>query len=146
MEGNSWRDNGNGTFSTVESAVNYYSALDQYLMGLRSAEEVGDIPYLVTDDEVKQVLREKSPVSGFSITAGRKRASVDQIVAREGPRTPDAATAPKEFRVAFIVLTERGSAPSTATLEKMSRYRDALVKYFSVATGRRGSLDGSLNE
>jgi hypothetical protein len=145
MEGNSWRDNGNGTFSTTESAVNYFSPLDEYLMGLRPAEEVGNIPYLATDAQLKFILREKSPVSGFSMSAIRKAATVAQIVEREGVRIPASADAPKAFRIAFILLTEQGSQASNSTLNKMSRYSDALVRYFSVATDRLGSLDNSLS-
>jgi hypothetical protein len=146
MEGNAWRDTGGGTFSTIESAVNYFTPLDQYLMGLRSADEVGEISYLVTSSETKELLREKSPVSGFSMTAVRKTTSVAQIVEREGPRIPDTANARKQFRVAFVLLTQRSSAKSSATVEKISRYRESLVRYFFVATGGRGSLDPSLKE
>ncbi len=146
MEGNAWRDFGAGTFTTVESAVNYFTPLDQYLMGLRSADEVGEIPYLVTDAHLTEFLREKSPASGFSMSAVRKTTSVAQIVEREGPRIPEAANAQKEFRVAFILLSEQGSAPSSATIEKISRYRDSLVRYFSVATGGRASMDALLKQ
>jgi hypothetical protein len=142
MEGNTWRDAGSGTFTTVESAVNYFSPLDQYLMGLRSADEVGDISYLVTDDAFTQLIREKSPVSGISVTAVRKTARVSQIIDHEGPRLPDVATSSKELRVAFVLVTEQGS--TEATIQKIARYRDALVRYFSTATGRRASLDASL--
>lgn len=146
MEGNAWRDNASGTFTTVESAVNYFTPLDQYLIGLRSAEEVGELSYLSTGAELKEILRSKSPVSGFSTSAVRKTLSVAQIVEREGPRIPDVVSAPKQFRVAFILLTELGSTPSNAALQKISRYRDSLLRYFSVATGGRGSLDATLKE
>ncbi len=146
MEGNAWRDSGGGIFTTVESAVNYFTPLDQYLMGLRAANEVGDIPYLVTDPQLKEFLHEKSPTAGFSLTAVRKTTSVAQIVDREGPRVPDVTTSPKVFRVAFVVLTEQGSTISSSQLDKLSGYRDAIVKYFSTATGGRGSLDASLNQ
>ncbi len=146
MEGNAWRDSGAGTFTTIESEVNYFTPLDQYLMGLRPAAEVGEIPYLVTDTQLTQFLREKSPFSGFSMSAARKTTSVDQIIEHEGPRIPEAANAAKELRVAFILLTEQGSTPSAAALEKISRYRDALLRYFSVATGGRGSMKASLHE
>jgi hypothetical protein len=141
MEGNSWRDNGNGTFTTIETAVNYFSDLDQYLMGLRAAGEVGPITYLTVDEQLKDIIRSKSPVSGFSMNASRKTARVSQIIEREGPRVPDSTTAPKTFRIAFILLTEAGKAPSTQTLNKLDIYREALVRYFSIATGRRGSLE-----
>jgi hypothetical protein len=146
MEGNAWRDGGSGTFTTIESAVNYFTDLDQYLMGLRSADEVGEIPYLVADPQLKEALREKSPVAGFSMTAVRKTTSVAQIMERVGHRIPETANAPMVLRVAFILLTEQGSTPSSATLEKISRYRDSLVRYFSIATGGRGSMDASLKE
>ena len=146
MEGNAWRDSGAGTFTTVESAVNYFTPLDQYLMGLRSADEIGEIPYLDTDAQFKEFIREKSPFSGFSMSAVRKTTSVAEIVEREGPRIPASSDAPKDFRIAFILLTEHGSTLSPNTLEKLSRYRDALVRYFSSATGGRASMDASLNE
>ncbi|HXU38541.1 MAG TPA: hypothetical protein VN937_19450 [Blastocatellia bacterium] len=145
MEGNSWRESGGGIFTTFESAVNYFTPLDQYLMGLRPANEVGDIPYLVTDPQLKEFLHEKSPASGFSMSAVRKTASVAQIIAREGPRIPDVTTSPKVFRVAFVALSEQGSTISSSEFAKISAYRDAIVRYFSTATGGRGSLDPSLN-
>lgn len=145
MEGNSWRESSGGIFTTFESAVNYFTPLDQYLMGLRPANEVGDIPYLVTDPQLKEFLHEKSPASGFSMSAVRKTASVAQIVAREGPRIPDVTTSPKVFRVAFVALSEHGSSISSSELTKISAYRDAIVRYFSTATGGRGSLDASLD-
>jgi hypothetical protein len=144
MEGNAWRDFGTGAFTTTESAVNYFSALDEYLMGLRPADSVGSFFYLDTDEQFKSLLREKSPLSGFSMNATRKNVSLDQIIEREGPRVPDAADSPKEFRVAFILLTEQGNTASSSTIKKMDRYRDALVRYFSTATNRRGSLDSAL--
>jgi hypothetical protein len=48
--------------------------------------------------------------------------------------------------MAFIMLSEQGARPSQATIEKIARYREALVRYFSTATSRRGSLDASLGE
>src|SRR2546423_183366 len=35
LEGNSWREAGGGLFTTSETAVNYFSRLSQYLMGMR---------------------------------------------------------------------------------------------------------------
>jgi hypothetical protein len=144
MEGNAWRDNGNGTFISIETAVNYFNSLDLYLMGLIPPDEVAEITYLTVDPALKPFLREGSPRNGFALSAQRKTANVDQIIVREGPRSPDAASAPKEFRIAFILLTESGKAPTDATVEKLDRYRRSLVRYFSVATDRLGSLNSAL--
>jgi hypothetical protein len=45
MEGNNWQDNGNGTFTSNE-ATSRYSALDLYVMGLRSATETADFFFI----------------------------------------------------------------------------------------------------
>ena len=78
------------------------------------------------------------------MNAIRKTTNVAQIVEREGPRLPEASSAPKQFRIAFVLLTERGAAPSASTVRKMDRYRDALARYFSAATNERGSLSSAL--
>ena len=146
MEGNAWRDSGGNTFTTIESAVNYFSELDQYLMGLRSPDDVTDIRYLETSRSLKELLRERSPTSGFSLTAAQRSTSLARIIEHVGPRIPDASTAPREFRVGFIMLTERGSMPSNETVNKVARYRNSLEGYFFTATGKRGSLNTSLEQ
>jgi hypothetical protein len=144
MEGNSWKETATNTFTTQQTSANFFSELDQYLMGLRAAEEVGDIPYLVVDKQTKDIIRGKSPVNGFFITATRKITSVAHIVEREGERVPDVANSPKDFRVAFILLVERDTEASNGTIAKLDRYRDSLVRYFVPATERRATLDGSI--
>ena len=144
MEGNSWKETGPNTFTTQQDSANFFSELDQYLMGLRPAEEVGNINYLVVDSQTKAIIRGKSPVTGFFISATPKITSVEHIIERSGPRVPGYADAPKDFRVAFILLVERDAEPSSATVAKLDRYRDSLVRYFPPATGRRATLDGSL--
>ncbi|MEW6130789.1 MAG: hypothetical protein AB1757_27415 [Acidobacteriota bacterium] len=146
MEGNAWSDGTAGTFRTLETSANYFSELDQYLMGLRSADEVRDLAYIeVSDAQLKEALRIVSPAANFSITGERKTVSLNQVIAYEGERVPDAAIAPKEFRIAFILLSERGNPPTNATIDKTDRYRSALVRYFSQATDRRGALNSSLS-
>jgi hypothetical protein len=146
MEGNAWASSGGGTFTTTESAVNYFNPLDQYLMGLRSPDQVGDISYLVTDSQLTEYLREKSPFAGFSMTAVRTTISLSQIISHEGERIPDSEKSPKEVRIGFILLTEQGKQPSPSTLDKIARYRDALVRYFSQSTEGRASMNASLAE
>ena len=144
MEGNTWTGFANGVFTSSETMVNFFSPLDQYLMGLRSPDEVGDIFYLAADNDLTALLREKSPLSGFSLSAVRRKIAVQRIIDREGPREPDVDTAPKSFRIAFVLLEAKGTAPTHDTLSKISDYREALIRYFAGATGRRASLDASL--
>jgi hypothetical protein len=142
MEGNSWRQS--GVFTTVETAVNHFSPLDLYLIGLVAAEDVGTISYLETDEELQDLIRSRSPVQGFSMTARRKDISINNIIRQEGEREPDFSSSQKEFRVAFVLVVERGDQPSQSTIERVDRYRRAQERYFSLSTGRRASLDSSL--
>jgi hypothetical protein len=144
MEGNAWGESAGGSFRTIESSANYFSELDQYLMGLRSPEEVNAVSYLDVPEEVQQRLRIGSPMDNFSLSAEKKSVTLEQIIAQEGARLPDAANAPKDFRIAFVLLIERGKAVTDLTLEKLENYRSTLVRYFSLATSRRGALNSAL--
>lgn len=144
MEGNAWQGGDAGTFRTIESSANYFNELDQYLMGLRAPEEVKDIDYVGVNETMHDALRIISPALNFAIPGERRTVSIDQIIAQEGERLPGVETSRKEFRVAFILLTERGAQASQATLAKLERYRAALVRYFPLATSRRGALNSSL--
>jgi hypothetical protein len=144
MEGNAWSDGASGAFRTIESSANYFNEIDQYLMGLRSPIEVGAVSYLGVTEDVKERLRIGSPMDNFSISAEKKTVTLDQIIAQEGARVPDAANAPKDFRIAFVLLTERGKAAGSRTLDKLENYRSTLTRYFSLATSRRASLNGAL--
>jgi hypothetical protein len=144
MEGNCWQENGNGIFRTTQSAANYFSDLDQYLMGLRGADDVDDIIFIEMNDPAQAYLRISSPLSNFMIGGTRRQTSVAQIIEREGPRLPGVDQSPKEFRVAFVMVVEQGQAPASATLETADRYRRSMGRYFWIATDRRGSLNTTL--
>ena len=146
MEGNAWGGGDTGNFRTFESAANYFNDLDQYLMGLRAAWEVGPIYYVQVNESMHDTLRIISPAQNFVIPGARQRVWVEQIIEQEGGRVPNVHSSPKEFRIAFLLLTERGTAPAAATLQRLDDYRSALVRYFSVATAQRGTLDSALQQ
>ncbi len=146
MEGNVWSAGSSNSFTSSQTAANYYSELDQYLMGLRSADEVNDLTYLDISEPLKSSLRIVSPAVNVALAAEKKTVALRQIIAQEGERAPDASQAPKNFRIAYLLLTERGVMPSADTVNRTDRYRAALERYFSLATSRRGSLDGRLSQ
>jgi hypothetical protein len=144
MEGNVWSKSTASAFLSTQSAANHFSELDQYLMGLRTPEEVGTLAYLDVPDELQAKLRFGSPMDNFTISAEKREVSIEQIIAQEGARIPDAASSPKNFRIAFVLVTERGTGAAAKTLNKLESYRSTLVRYFSNATSRRAILDASL--
>jgi hypothetical protein len=136
MEGNDIEDLGNGIFRTV-GAVSRYSALDQYAMGLRAASEVPAM-FLVTQVTSGQSA-EDAPRVGVEIRGTRQEVRIADIVAASGTRRPDAASAPKVFRQAFIYLVTQ-PRESSADLAKLERIRAAWETFFSDSTDRRGTM------
>lgn len=97
---NNWVELPNGQFRKINltSDERVYCNLDLYLMGLLGPSEVGEF----------DVLRNPQPVgaSTTDFTATPVRLNVQNFIAQEGQRLPTAATAPKYWRQAFVVLTK----------------------------------------
>ncbi|MGH7491927.1 MAG: FlgD immunoglobulin-like domain containing protein [bacterium] len=142
MEGNSWRDNGNGTFTTVKSFDNY-SLLDHYLMGLRPPEEVKPL-FLLEVPGVTLEQRSRFPELGVTVTATKQPVLIDDIVAVEGPRLPSAQDAPHVFRQAFIYLLRQGTQATQQHLDKAERFRTSWVDYYADRTDGRGIMQTQL--
>jgi|GEM_PF-569140 len=160
MEGNKWRDNGNGTFNTIE-ATTRFSPLDQYLMGLRAASEVPD--FLLIDNPTSSNIfsggqpvniaasssRSLPPIAlpelfSARVTGTRRNISINQIITVEGNRSPAVGSAPTVFKQAFILVVPQNEAASSADLAKLERIRSAWIPYFNAATGGRGTIDTTL--
>lgn len=135
MEGNDIRDNGDGTFTTVGSWQGF-SALDQYLMGLRRPDQVPPFFYVAGSS----LDPEGSPSTGVIIEGQRINVNVNQIIAAEGPRLPAFGDAPKVTQVAFVLLGRQGEPPSLASIKKVNQYRNRLSTFFRQQTGDRGRI------
>jgi hypothetical protein len=143
-EGNVWIDNGNGTFSTPSNQlIDGYSALDQYLMGLRASQEVPDT-FVITNPTL-QFSRGASPRSGVTTGGTRLNVSIDQIIQANGPRVPGVETSQKEFRAVFILLVQQGRPPAQSTLDKLNLFRTSWEEYFNRAVDSRGRLSTRLS-
>ena len=139
MEGTNIRDNGDGSFTSV-AATDGFSPLDLYVMGLLPASEVPDMFYVGNSD----VDPSSAPAIGTTIRGTRENVSINDIIRAEGPRVPSSASAPKSFRMAFILVTKEGEAPQPGSIEKMERFRARWVDYFREATHGLGSVDTTL--
>jgi hypothetical protein len=139
-EGNSIVENGNGTFSTNQRSIDYFSALDLYLMGLRGADEVPD-SFLVANGTGSP---STSPQFGLTLRGNRQRVTIDDIVESNGPRVPDVSASQKEFRAAWILLVRQGTSPSQQTLDKLELFRSRWEEYFNIAVEGRGRLSCEL--
>jgi hypothetical protein len=137
MEGCAWRDNGNGTFTT-EAVVNGISELDEYLLGLRPAEDVGPMFFIADPDPPRPP--GSALVEGFTVRGRRVDFEIDDIIAANGPRVPDAASAPHEFRMAFALVVPRGEAATASDLAFLEQFRLDWEEFFHVETESLGTM------
>jgi hypothetical protein len=136
MEGNDIEDQGGGVFRTV-GTVSRYSALDQYAMGLRAASEVP--PMFVVSAVTSGQAAEDGPRTGVEIRGTRKDVPIADIVAANGVRRPDAASAPRLFRQAFVYLVSQARETGDE-LSKLERIRGAWEPFFNASTDGRGTM------
>jgi len=141
MEGNVWRENGDGTFTSV-NLIDGYSRLDQYLMGLRPAAEVPET--FVINGRGGGVDRESAPEPNVTINGTKQAVTINQIVQANEARTPDAAAAQKNFRAAVALIIREGAPPAPALLNKVMRYRLAWESYFAQSTDYLAGINTGL--
>lgn len=130
--GKQWRDNGNGTFTSVAHGQ-FFSPLDLYLMGMYKKEEVPPF-YLIENAAVE---RTRLPQNGVTISGVRRDLGVEDVIAAEGPRLPAAADAQKEFRLGFVLLSRPGAAPTDAQIAAAQNIRRAIATRMAILTGGR---------
>lgn len=141
MYGADWKSEGNGRF--IAGPVRQtYSSLDLYLMGLLDPLKVPPLTLLRNP----AVDATGIPQEGDVVTAETETIEVAQVLAAEGPRTPDHTLSPKAFRVAFIVLTAPGVQPSDEDLAAVETVRKHFPAHFFALTRGVAIADTTLAE
>jgi hypothetical protein len=147
MEGNQWRDNGDGTFTTVD-ATSRYSFLDEYLFGLRDSSEVDTLWYVANASNFNPpnaYVRRSPPEIGVSATGTKRFFDISQITAVNGLRLPLPAASPKVRRMGWILLVRNGEVPTAADLAKIDLYRSQYEPHYAAAVHGLASVDTHLN-
>jgi hypothetical protein len=146
MEGNDIQDLGGGSFRTT-GAVQRYSRLDQYAMGLVSEAEVPTFFYV---DNVTNVLplrdRDSGPDVDVTFNGTRRDVLIQDIVAIHGPRSPSSAESPRVHRQAFVYVVGAGRSPEGTAVDKLDRIRREWEGFFLQATENRMRADTRLNQ
>jgi probable HAF family extracellular repeat protein len=115
-----------------------YHALDLYLMGLISPDEVGPFRYI----------RAPFDPDGDSVYEGTAvNLSIANIIARHGQRIPAYPNTQRVFHQAFILITKDLNSIGNLTsgvLGNFEKYRVGYLNAFRKATKGRAMIDGSL--
>jgi len=137
LEGNDIADLGNGSFRTV-AAVERYSLLDQYAMGLVDRADVPPLFYVENPINVRPARDAASgPQVGVTFSGTKRTLTIDDIIAVAGARTPSAAESPRVYRQAFVYIASAGATIDPAAIAKIDRIRVAWDQFFSHATDSR---------
>jgi hypothetical protein len=145
LEGNDIVDHGGGSFST-RAAVERYSLLDQYAMGLVDQTQVPPFFYVENPvDVVPPKTAESSPAVGVTFSGTRRNITIDDVIAVLGQRTPSATHSQREFRQAFIYVVAPGRTADPFALEKVDRIRMAWDQFASAATDSRMRVETRLS-
>ncbi|HYM11778.1 MAG TPA: hypothetical protein VEU62_13670 [Bryobacterales bacterium] len=145
VEGNRIQDSGAGQsprFKTI-GTVEHYGPLDQYLMGLRSPDEV-PASFLVRSPNAAGFIPSSAPQSGVSFDGTRQDITVQMIAGAEGRRVPDSTVSQKRFSYAFILLIQSGTRPSTADLAQIDAIRQGWEQFFDAAVDNRAAASTAL--
>jgi hypothetical protein len=134
LYGNDWRDNGDGTFTST-GANRYYSPLDLYLMGFYDKSQVPQTLLI----ENKDIDPAKLPEIGTTISGAARYITIDDIIAAEGQRVPDALSSQKAFKTAFIFITRPGTF-NDSELAGIENIRNAWAGRFAALTYGEGSV------
>ncbi|QQR75320.1 MAG: DUF11 domain-containing protein [Holophagales bacterium] len=136
LYGNNWRDNGDGTFTSID-ALKIASPLDLYLAGFLSSDEVPPF-FLIRNPTIDP----KRPARiGETVSGTRLDLSIEDVIAAEGPRVPAAAAAPRELAAALVYLVRPGDEVSESDLANLELLRRELMKRFAIQTAGRGRLE-----
>jgi hypothetical protein len=137
MEGNDIEDLGGGSFRTSD-AVERYSALDQYAMGLRQSSSVPSFFYVENPVNMSRTRdRDSAPEVGITFNGTRRDVLIDDVIAIHGVRIPSAAESPRVHRQAFLYVVGNGRTPDDAQVAKVDRIRRQWEVFFQVATDGR---------
>ncbi len=143
VEGNRIEDHGmvSPRFETV-AAVEKYSDFDQYLMGLRDADEVQ--PSFLVENSTSLRSPSSAPSVGVSFDGDRKEISIDMIIDAEGRRIPDSSVSQKDFNFSFVLLVEAGTTPSAEDLNQLGAIRRQWEDFFNDAVEQRAAARTAL--
>jgi hypothetical protein len=137
MEGNDIQDLGGGSFRTV-GAVQRYSPLDQYAMGLIPDTAVPTFFYVENPTNISgNRTSESAPEVGVTFSGTRRDILIQDIVAIHGPRVPSASESAREHRQAFVYLVSAGKTADSGQVGKIDRIRRAWETFFLQATESR---------
>lgn len=146
MGGHRLRQNADGSFTSI-AALEGFSSLDLYLMGLLPAAEVEPFFSVGEPHDLRDELGVAAPLPpsgsrprvGVTFAGERHDHTIDTLIRALGPRDP-AGRANRSYRMLFVLLVPAGGEATPAELDQVERLRRAFGSYFRRATRGRARM------
>ena len=135
MYGHDWQDNEDGTFRSLATRK-FFSQLDLYVAGLLESDQVE--PLLLIDSPGHDVAVVPTPNQAVAGTSSI--ITIDQIIAAEGPRIPQPSASPRDFKIAFVLLTGAGEEAAPGVTARLGEVARRFSERFTAWTGGRARL------
>ena len=134
---------GNDSWFYGNYANKKYAQLELYLMGMIPSSDVPDIHYFT---ELSGTPQEWIGLNGIFYAEKENILTIDDIIARFGPRYPDYTQSQKDFRSIVVVVTDkpvddRRWATIEIDIREMQKKEESknFVNFYE-ATGKRGTM------
>jgi hypothetical protein len=72
--------------------------------------------------------------------ADRTKVTIEDVIAAEGPRTPDLDHSQRDFNTGMVLVVEHGKEPSAELIEKVDGIRKQWMDYWETTTGHRSRM------
>jgi PKD repeat protein len=142
MEGNGWRDNGDGTFTSV-SSFHHYFPFDLYLYGFLDPAAV-PASFIINWTDPAGRNDASPPQEGVTVAGTRRTITIGDVIARNGPRVPDWQSEDHTVKQAFALVVPPGQTALPEDLEKLDDFRRRWARWFDEETQGLGAVDTRL--
>lgn len=156
LGGNDIQDNGDGSFITL-APKDIYSPLDLYLMGLLKPEDVPPT-FLVTNPHdldlpppydqqtiTAEQLQGTYSLGDVGFRGDRQEVRIEDIMAVNGARIPNAESSQKDFHTAVILLAQGEEGPTPDEIEKVEAVRLYWPAFFHRAASNLATVTSTLD-
>jgi hypothetical protein len=147
LEGNAIVRKSQNSFATGKP-FQRYSELDLYLMGFLEPARVRE-SFVVEDAHQFspdfQFSAESAPEAGVSFRGSSLPVRIDEVIAANGPRKPDASSSQKTFRHLFVLITKKANPATRDDLNFLDLVQSTWIRYFANATSGKGQIQNYID-
>jgi hypothetical protein len=146
MEGGDWDETGPGSY-VCPGWVDFFSPYAEYMMGLRSADEVAPTFYVSSVSNDQEAARSVgTPPAGATAFGTPVSVTIEDIISAEGLRTPLVDEEEHDLRQAFILVINNGGTATQAELDQIAGFRRAWEPYFEYSCDGRLTVNTRLRQ